>query len=418
METQVERLVAGLRAAFGGELIGAYLHGSAVLGGLRPRSDIDVIAVVTRRMTPEQKRRVIAVSLELSGKPRPIELDVVVQSEIKPWRHPPRTDFHYFELRRPDFEAGELEPWGSQANQELASVITMTLAGDTVLFGPPPAEVFDPIPRADYVDAILGDTKTVDEYLGWDTRNVVLTLPRIWSAIATDGVHSKDSAAAWALQRLPEEHRPVLERARAIYRGETEEAPWDLPQVRAYADFVVAEIERSHDRPRRQLAALAEIHELLERLGIEYWLFGGWAVDFYAGSITRLHDDIDIAVWLEDHDRIAGLIARDGWKHAPEEDEDGGTGYERDAVRLELTFLVRGDHGTAYIPLRERRAWWPNDALGPDVAELDGVRVHIVGLEGLRPGKSHPRDDEVDAAKDRADFETLSRRAPTWRESS
>jgi hypothetical protein len=52
--------------------------------------------------------------------------------------------------------------------------------------------------------------------LPWNTRNVVLTLPRIWSAVATDNVLSKDSAAAWALPRLPEEHRPVLERARAI----------------------------------------------------------------------------------------------------------------------------------------------------------------------------------------------------------
>ena len=121
----------------------------------------------------------------------------------------------------------------------------MTLVGDTALFGPPPAEIFDPVPRRDYIDAVLRDTRTVDEFLDWDTRNVVLTLPRIWSAIATDEVHSKDSATAWALPRLPEQYRPVLERARAIYRGETQDF-WDdlLPQVRAYADFVVSEIEQ------------------------------------------------------------------------------------------------------------------------------------------------------------------------------
>jgi hypothetical protein len=121
----------------------------------------------------------------------------------------------------------------------------MTLMGETPLFGPPPAAIFDPVPRRDYIDAILRDTATVDQYLPGDTRNVVLTLPRIWSAIATNDVHSKETAAAWALPRLPEEHRPVLERARAIYGGEPEE-PWDdvLPQVRAYAKHVVSEIER------------------------------------------------------------------------------------------------------------------------------------------------------------------------------
>ena len=45
-----------------------------------------------------------------------------------------------------------------------------------------------------------------------------------------------------------------------------------------------------------QLAALEELHRLLERHRIEYWLFGGWAVDFHTGTVTRPHDDLDMAV--------------------------------------------------------------------------------------------------------------------------
>lgn len=238
----------GLREVFADDLIGAYLHGSGVLGGLRPRSDIDVIAVTRTRLSPERKQRLVDLLLTLSGKPRPIELDVVVESEIRPWRHPPRLDFHYFELRRPDFKSGNDEPWSPSANRDLASVVTMVLAGDTALFGPPPAEVFEPVPRADYIDALLKDFDEPRRDLDWDTRNVILTLARIWSGIATDEVHSKESAAAWALPRLPEEHRPVLERARAIYRGEAEDF-WDdiRPQVDAYANHVVSEIERAGD---------------------------------------------------------------------------------------------------------------------------------------------------------------------------
>ena len=96
--------------------------------------------------------------------------------------------------------------------------------------------------------------------------------------------------------------------------------------------------------------------------GIDYWLFGGWAVDFYAGEVTRPHDDVDIAVWLDDHTRIAELLEANGWRHAPEEDEDGGTGYQRNGVRLELTFLVRDDDGEVYIPLRSGRARWKNSS--------------------------------------------------------
>jgi predicted nucleotidyltransferase len=253
MEPQIEELHGRIRNVLGDDLIGAYLHGSAVLGGLKPRSDIDVIAVTTRPTTQDQKRRLAELLLELSGPPeppgppRPIEFDLVVASEIRPWRHPAKFDFHYSELWRKQFENGNVEPWSSRTNLDLASVITMTLVGGGTLSGPPPAEVFDPVPRRDYVDAVLRDTKTVDDYLSWDTRNVVLTLPRIWTAIATDSVHSKDSAAQWALARLPKEHRPVLARARAVYLGERDAESWDdvLPQVRAYADYVISEIERA-----------------------------------------------------------------------------------------------------------------------------------------------------------------------------
>jgi streptomycin 3"-adenylyltransferase len=42
----------------GPELLGMYLHGSAVLGGLAPASDLDVLAV-TRRSLDEQQRRAL-----------------------------------------------------------------------------------------------------------------------------------------------------------------------------------------------------------------------------------------------------------------------------------------------------------------------------------------------------------------------
>lgn len=245
-------LVEGVRDVFGLNLVGAYLHGSAVLGGFRPDSDIDVIVVATRKTTVDEKRRLIELLLSISGRRasprsgRPIELDIVVESEIRPWRYPPPFDFHYSELRRDRFEAEELEPWTSGTNPDLASTVTVVLLGGEPLAGPPPEQVFDPVPRSHYLGAILRDVETVDEFLPWDTRNVVLTLPRIWSALATGAVYSKEEAADWALPRLPEEHRSVLELARAAYRGEVEDSWDDLrPQVRAYADHVVAEIERA-----------------------------------------------------------------------------------------------------------------------------------------------------------------------------
>ena len=157
----------------------------------------------------------------------------------------------------------------------------------------------------------------------------------------------------------------------------------------------------------RQLQALASVDEAFEAEGLDYWLFGGWAVDFYVGRITRAHDDVDIAIWYEDLPRIVELLEHDGWRHAPRENEDGGTGYERDAVRLELTFLVR-DGRSVFIPLRSGRGVWPDGAFGDDRRELQGVGARLIALDALARGKSSPRDDPEDAAKDHADYGVLS----------
>jgi hypothetical protein len=99
----------------------------------------------------------------------------------------------------------------------------------------------------------------------------------------------------------------------------------------------------------------------------------------------------------------------DGWRHAPEEDEDGGTGYESGGVRLELTFLVRDDDGHVCVPLRSGAVRWSDDAFGETLGELEGVRASLIELDLLKRGKSRPREDPDDAAKDRADSATLSR---------
>jgi len=158
-----------------------------------------------------------------------------------------------------------------------------------------------------------------------------------------------------------------------------------------------------------QLEALDRVAQLLDVIGADHWLFGGWAVDFYAGAVTRHHDDLDLAVWLDDFPRIAAKLGDDGWSHQPSPDEDGGTAFVRGCVRLELTYLVRDEGGEVYTPLREGRGRWSEDALGTDVRELNGVRMRLVGLASLSRSKASARDEPVEAAKDKADAQTLAR---------
>jgi len=247
---QLDQIVALVREVLGEDALGAYLHGSTALDQLKPRSDLDVLVVSRRQTTPEEKRALIGRLLRMSGhgdpsgEARPIELTIVVESEIRPWRYPPRLDFLYGDWLRAAFESGDLTPWETP-NPDLAPVITMVRAANRALFGPPPSEVFDPVPLEDLNRAIVAGIPGLLDDLDSDTTNVVLTFARIWTTLATATVSSKDVAADWVLARLPEEHRPVLARARAVYLGDEVDNWGDLQaRLRAHVKHVLGEIER------------------------------------------------------------------------------------------------------------------------------------------------------------------------------
>jgi streptomycin 3"-adenylyltransferase len=131
---------------------------------------------------------------------------------------------------------------------DLALLITMALDGDHPLAGPRPTQILDPVPHSDLVRASVAGIPGLLEDLEGDTRNVLLTLARIWTTLATGQIRSKDAAADWAVAHLAPENRPVLEHARQLYLNcRYSEESWSAAlhaQVRPHVDWVLAEIER------------------------------------------------------------------------------------------------------------------------------------------------------------------------------
>ncbi|WP_265667717.1 MULTISPECIES: aminoglycoside adenylyltransferase family protein [Streptomyces] len=244
-----EQVVEVVRRVLGPAVRGAYLHGSAVLGGLRPHSDVDVFVVARRRTTQEERRALVAELLPVSGEKartgpaRPVELTVVAEGDIRPWRYPPWCEFQYGEWLREEYERGEIP--APAPSPDLALLVTVVLRGNTALYGPPPARLLDPVPDEDLERALIAAVPELLSELESDTRNAVLTLARIWRTLATGVIDPKDAAAAWALERLPARHRPVLARARAVYRGEEAEHWSDLrPALAPFAAHMAGVLGR------------------------------------------------------------------------------------------------------------------------------------------------------------------------------
>ena len=97
-------------------------------------------------------------------------------------------------------------------------------------------------------------------------------------------------------------------------------------------------------------------------------------MDSWVGSVTRAHDDIDIAAWRVDFDAIKAVLLEAGWQHAPVPDEVVGTRYEwAGAVQVEFTFVVSDDTDAALVPLSDQAVIWSPRPLGDTRRELRGV---------------------------------------------
>ncbi|MEU7962736.1 aminoglycoside adenylyltransferase family protein [Streptomyces sp. NPDC049097] len=254
--SQVQEIVELVGGVLGREVIGMYLHGSSVLGGLRPASDVDVLVVTRRRMNERDRRALLRGLIRISGSPdkdRSIEVTVVVRSEVRPWRYPPTCNFLYGEWLRAQYEAGEVPQ--PEPMPDLALMISMARTGDHPLAGQRPAHVLDPVPQTDLARASVAGIPSLLNDLDSDTRNVLLTLARIWTTLATGQIKSKDAAAERALAQLPCEHRAALDHARQLYLNCTyKNETWSdalREQVRPHVDRVLAEIDRLRVRTPR-----------------------------------------------------------------------------------------------------------------------------------------------------------------------
>ncbi len=243
----VLQLVAGI---LGEAVVGTYLHGSAVLGRLRPGSDLDLLVVTRRTATDAERRALVAGLLAISGRrrlrpdDRPVELALVVEGDVRPWRYPPMLDFLYGEWLRDGYEAGMLPT--REAAPDLAILLAQARAADRPVTGPPARSVLPEIPPSDVRRASVEGIPGLLEDLEPDAANVILAFARIWTTVVTGELRAKDAAAEWALERLPDRHRPVLARARDVYLGTAEDRWGDLAaDLRPHADHVIAEIRRA-----------------------------------------------------------------------------------------------------------------------------------------------------------------------------
>ncbi len=229
--------------------VAAILSGSAVEGGLRPMSDVDLLVVVEDPLDAVTRVRLAAALMTVSGRygaggpPRPLDVTLVVRGDVAPWRYPPTRAFAYGEWLRAAYEAGAGPAPGP--HPDLAIALAQARAIGVALLGPPPRELLDPVPEADLRRALRDALPALLADLHGDERNVLLTLARMWHTAATGAFVPKDAAARWAAARLPADQATWLELAARAYVGDIED---DWRDHRARAAVVAERLGREVER--------------------------------------------------------------------------------------------------------------------------------------------------------------------------
>ena len=229
ISTQLSKVLSVIEHHLEPTLLAVHLYGSAVDGGLKPYSDIDLLVTVTARLDDTTRRALFNDLLEVSAFPgeseilRAIEVTIVVHEDIMPWRYPAKRELQFGEWQRNDILAGIFEP--ATIDIDLAILLTKAREHSVALVGPAAEELFDPVPEQDLIKALNETLKLWNSQPDWagDERNVVLTLSRIWYSAATGKIAPKDVAANWAMEHLPAQHQSVLLEARQAYLGQEED---------------------------------------------------------------------------------------------------------------------------------------------------------------------------------------------------
>ena len=152
----------------GDNLVGIYLHGSAVMGCFNPaKSDIDLLVIVEKDMPDGTKRAFTDMVVKLSeqGPAKGIEMSVVKREVCKPFVYPTPFVLHFSKMHL-DWYRNNPEDYIAKmkgTDRDLAAHITVIRARGVCLYGAPIADVFGEVPAEDYMDSLWYDNADAED---------------------------------------------------------------------------------------------------------------------------------------------------------------------------------------------------------------------------------------------------------------
>lgn len=242
----LQTVLTELQGVLGAKLAGLYLYGSLVWGDYDDGvSDADLLAAITNDLSETEFAALEAMHHALIARYPEwndrLEIVYLSLEGLKTFR----------EKRSPIAVISPGEPFNlKDAGADWLMNWYMVLTKGVTLYGAPPAAIIDPIPTAEFVEAVKDHARLWPTWISdEDSRGFqsysILTLCRAWYTCKHGEQVSKATAAAWAARQLPA-YAALIERA-LDWRRRNNEPNIDhaatVPEVRAFVLMMCGLIE-------------------------------------------------------------------------------------------------------------------------------------------------------------------------------
>lgn len=239
----LDEIVNKSKQIFEDELVGIYLHGSMAMGCFNPeKSDIDLIIVIRNNITDNQKLKFMDNVVELNriAPSKGIEVSIVKEEYCKKFIYPTPFELHFSNAHLQWFIDKPIDYVQKMngTDKDLAAHFKIIKKYGIVLYGAEINEVFDDVPRKDYIDSILCDIEGAKEEILEEPVYMILNLCRVAAFLKNDLIISKKQGGEWALQNISAQYKSLISNAIQSYSLGTE-MNIDKMEAQKFADYML-----------------------------------------------------------------------------------------------------------------------------------------------------------------------------------